>query len=154
MAGCGGRGAGFRPGEVKIYQNGRSLLVARYSASDFSICKVGGMSRENPVYLGLAVRYTVVSGVKGVSRMPEVGVTELKRRASEIVRQVRQDHARFVITYRGRPAAVLLPLPEGGEPGAEAAGDSWDELVRLGREVGQGWTAGKSGGDLLAETRR
>ena len=58
--------------------------------------------------------------------MPDVGVRELKIRASEIVRDVRERRARYVITYRGRPVGVLAPLeavPQaertpGGEPGA------------------------------------
>ena len=33
--------------------------------------------------------------------MPEVGVRELKIRASEILRNVRERRARYVITYRG-----------------------------------------------------
>jgi prevent-host-death family protein len=42
-----------------------------------------------------------------------VGVRELKNRATEIVRQVRENQAEYVITYYGRPVAVLLPIDEG-----------------------------------------
>lgn len=44
--------------------------------------------------------------------MPKVGVRELKNRTSEILRAVREDGAEYVITYQGRPAAVILPLGE------------------------------------------
>jgi prevent-host-death family protein len=44
--------------------------------------------------------------------MPRVGVRELKNRTSEILRTVREEGAEYVITYQGRPAAVLLPLGE------------------------------------------
>ena len=44
--------------------------------------------------------------------MAQVGVRELKARASEIIRAVRERRARYVITYRGRPVGVLLPLDE------------------------------------------
>jgi prevent-host-death family protein len=41
-----------------------------------------------------------------------IGVRELKNRATEILRQVRENQAEFVITYYGRPVAVLLPVDE------------------------------------------
>ena len=44
--------------------------------------------------------------------MPWVGVRDLKNRASEILRSVREDGAEYVITYQGRPTAVLLPVDE------------------------------------------
>ena len=42
--------------------------------------------------------------------MTEAGVRDLKVRASEILRDVRERRARYVITYRGRPVAMLVPL--------------------------------------------
>ena len=42
--------------------------------------------------------------------MPRVGVRELKNRASEILRTVREEGAEYIITYQGRPSAVLLPI--------------------------------------------
>lgn len=42
--------------------------------------------------------------------MPRVGVRELKNRASEILRAVREEGAEYIITYQGRPTAVLLPI--------------------------------------------
>ena len=44
--------------------------------------------------------------------MPKVGVRELKNRTSEILRAVREEGAEYVITYQGRPSAVLLPVDE------------------------------------------
>ena len=44
--------------------------------------------------------------------MPKVGVRELKNRTSEILRAVREEGAEYVITYQGRPMAVLLPVDE------------------------------------------
>ena len=44
--------------------------------------------------------------------MPRVGVRELKNRTSEILRSVREERAEYVITYQGRPSAVLLPIDE------------------------------------------
>ena len=39
----------------------------------------------------------------------EIGVRELKQRASEILRRVREDGASYAITYRGKVVARLEP---------------------------------------------
>jgi prevent-host-death family protein len=44
--------------------------------------------------------------------LPKLGVRELKNRASEVVRRVREEGTEYVITYQGRPVAVILPLAE------------------------------------------
>jgi len=88
----------------------------------------------------------------------EIGVRELKTRASEIVRAVRERRARYLITYRGRPVGLLLPLDEAppGErvPGGEARADAWGELTRLGEEIGRGWQSPQTSAELLSEMRR
>jgi len=43
--------------------------------------------------------------------MTTVGIRELRQRASELIRRV-EDGESFQITDRGRPVAVLAPLPE------------------------------------------
>jgi prevent-host-death family protein len=90
--------------------------------------------------------------------MPDVGVRELKTHASEIIRQVREQRARYVITHRGKPVGLLMPLDETGpvplptpEEPAEAA---WETLTRLGEEIGQDWRSPLSSTDLLSEMRR
>ena len=90
--------------------------------------------------------------------MPDVGVRELKTRASEIVRDVRERRARYVITYRGQPVGLLLPLDEAGQVEAMAGGEQganvWEELTRLGEEIGRGWQSPLTGAELLSEMRR
>ena len=41
--------------------------------------------------------------------MPDIGIRELKTRVAEIVREVREQRARYVVTHQGRPVALLLP---------------------------------------------
>jgi len=89
--------------------------------------------------------------------MPDIGVRELKTRASEIVRNVRKRRARYVITYRGRPVGLLVPLehPSAAQPDVAASGASaWDELVRLGRDIAQGWRSPESSTEILSSMRR
>jgi prevent-host-death family protein len=90
--------------------------------------------------------------------MPDVGVRELKARASEIVRNVRERRARYVITYRGRPVGLLIPLDEVPPTFSISAGVSaravWEELTRLGEEIGRGWRSPLTSAELLSEMRR
>ena len=51
--------------------------------------------------------------------MPKVGVRELKNRTSENLRAVREEGAEYVITYQGRPMAVLMPVDE----------EEWEDYV-------------------------
>jgi len=90
--------------------------------------------------------------------MPDVGVRELKARASEIIRNVRERRARYVITYRGRPVGLLMPLDEVRvaplSPAGEPATTAWEELTRLGEEIGRGWRSPLTSAELLSEMRR
>jgi prevent-host-death family protein len=42
--------------------------------------------------------------------MSLIGVRELRQQASEVIRRVREQGAEFVVTYQGRPVAIILPL--------------------------------------------
>jgi prevent-host-death family protein len=90
--------------------------------------------------------------------MPEVGVRELKARASEIVRSVRDGRVRYTITYRGRPVGVLMPLDQptaGSLVGDEGRNETaWEELERLGEEIGRGWQSPMTSAELLSDMRR
>jgi prevent-host-death family protein len=54
--------------------------------------------------------------------MTSVGVRELRQRASELLRRV-EDGESIEITDRGRPVAVLAPLPEDPLERLRASGD-------------------------------
>jgi prevent-host-death family protein len=90
--------------------------------------------------------------------MARVGVRELKTHASEIIRAVREERARYLITYRGRPVGLLIPLDEVPEPPTEGGqasnSDAWNELTQLGIEIGQNWGADESPAEILSGTRR
>jgi prevent-host-death family protein len=88
--------------------------------------------------------------------MSEIGLRELKIHASEIVRSVREERARYVITQRGRPVAVLLPLDEplAQAAASETTGMVWDDLTRLGEAFGRAWQSSQTSTELLSEMRR
>ncbi len=54
--------------------------------------------------------------------MASVGIRELRQRASELVRRVENGES-IEITDRGRPVAVLTPLPEDPVERLRAMGD-------------------------------
>lgn len=86
-----------------------------------------------------------------------VGIRELKAQASEIIREVRERRARYTITYRGRPVAVLLPLDSETQAETLTAHHetaAWDELSRLGEEIGREWKSPQTSAELLSEMRR
>jgi prevent-host-death family protein len=90
--------------------------------------------------------------------MPQIGIRDLKTHASEIMRQVRDERTRYIITYRGQPVGVLLPLPETEVEdqllNESPARDPWEELTELGQEIGAGWQSDQSGAEILSDMRR
>lgn len=89
--------------------------------------------------------------------MRDIGVQELKARASEILRNVWKRRARYVITYRGRPIGMLSPieqLPTSSTSAPESADEVWAELTRLGKEISKGWHSRETSTELLSQMRR
>jgi prevent-host-death family protein len=84
--------------------------------------------------------------------MEEIGIRELKARASEVVRAVKERRARYVITRRGRPAALLVPLD--ALPSQPDPREVWARLEQIREELGKGWQSEKSAVEILAEMRR
>jgi prevent-host-death family protein len=87
-----------------------------------------------------------------------VGVRELKTHAAQIVRQVREAHASYVVTHRGRAVGVILPID--GEPDVPHAGENadataaWETFLRAGRQLERRFAPGAGGVRILSETRR
>ncbi len=84
--------------------------------------------------------------------MEEIGIRELKARASEVVRAVKERRARYVITQRGQPVAVLLPVD--AVPPQPDPDEVWARLEAIRQELGKGWQSEKSAVEILSEMRR
>ncbi len=82
----------------------------------------------------------------------EIGIRELKSRASEVVRAVKEERARYVVTQRGKPVAVIVPmdavLPEKNEE------DGWENLLAIRAKLGKEKGNKKSSLEILSEMRR
>jgi len=82
----------------------------------------------------------------------EIGIRELKSRASEVVRAVKEERARYVITQRGKPVAAIIPmdalLPEKKDD------DGWEKLMAIRARLGRDKRNRKSSLEILSEMRR
>lgn len=85
--------------------------------------------------------------------MRKIGVRELKERTSEIVRQLREQHETFEITYHGRAVGRLVPVSKDDtrDISIGAWSSSMDELAG---EIGSQWPGGVSAIDAVREQRR
>lgn len=85
-------------------------------------------------------------------KMEEIGIRELKARASDVVRAVKEQRARYVITQRGVPVAVIIPmdamLPEKNN------GEALEKMMEIRKKLGKSKQNKKSSVDILSEMRR
>lgn len=92
--------------------------------------------------------------------MPLIGVRELRQRTSEVLRKVREERAEYIITYQGRPTAILLPLDadrieaELVSAGKRAVLGGWEAYEQLAEELRQAWPAEQRTQDLMDAVRR
>lgn len=92
--------------------------------------------------------------------MAILGVRELRERASEVIRRVREEHAEYVVTYQGRPVAVILPLDaeraeaEMVAAGKKAIADGWSQYLQTMEEIRQAWPTDVSTQDAIDAIRR
>ncbi len=86
----------------------------------------------------------------------KIGVRELKNRASEIVREVHEQEAEFIVTLRGEPVAVIRPLTEksGRELLQAEEDEALEEVDRLAEKIARAWRSPKSVLELIEEQRR
>ncbi len=84
--------------------------------------------------------------------MEKIGIRELKARASELVRAVKERRAQYIITQRGEPVAVLLPVDAVTPP--PDPDEVWARLEALGQEIAANWQSEKSAVEILSEMRR
>ena len=86
------------------------------------------------------------------TKTEEIGIRELKSRTSEVVRAVKEQRARYVVTQRGIPVAAIIPmdamLPEKKDE------ESWGRLMEIRKKLGKGKKNKQSSVEILSEMRR
>ena len=85
-----------------------------------------------------------------------IGVRDLKNRASELVRDVHEREAEYIVTLRGQPVAVLKPLSDKNEQELKMAEreDALSKLDALAEQIARAWRSPKSAVELIEEQRR
>ena len=86
--------------------------------------------------------------------MPRIGLRELKTRASEVLRDVEENHVRYVITKRGQPQAILIPYSPADEAGTEDPAVAWRELAGLLADASKKARTPESTGEIMKWLRR
>lgn len=91
--------------------------------------------------------------------MPLIGVRELRERTTEVLRQVREERAEYVITHQGRPVAVLLPVASEHVEAAMlhaakgAAATAWDAYAQVAESLRDAWPSDQSTQAVLDDIR-
>ena len=85
--------------------------------------------------------------------MRAIGVRELKERASQVLRRVRERGEEIEVTHHGRVVARLIPVPQERRRRRTSAA-AWSTLDRVAREIGARWPKGRSAVNAVREGRR
>lgn len=91
--------------------------------------------------------------------MPIIGVRQLHQQTAEVLRKVREEKAGYIITYQGRPVAMLLPLTEQQveeailQTGRQLDASRWELYVQLAEELRRAWPQSKDTHAILDEIR-
>ena len=73
-----------------------------------------------------------------------------------------RERVEYVVTHRGKPVAVILPVDEAWQEAeveraaasARASGDFWDRMAALRAEIAAKWQSDKTAVELIEEQRR
>jgi prevent-host-death family protein len=86
----------------------------------------------------------------------EIGIRELKNKASEIVRDVHEQKAEYIVTLRGEPVAVLRPFPETADRELRRVQreEALAKLDSLAEKISRSWRSPKSAVEFVQEQRR
>jgi len=85
--------------------------------------------------------------------MRAIGVRELKERASQVLRRVRERGEEIEVTHHGRVVARLIPVSQQRRRRLASAA-AWSTLDRVAREIGARWPKGRSAANAVREGRR
>ena len=91
--------------------------------------------------------------------MPLIGVRDLRQRTAEVLRRVREEKAEYVVTYQGRPIALLLPVDAEVVEAAvvdasrKAVVGGWEAYARVAEQVRRAWPAERGTQEVLDKVR-
>ena len=86
--------------------------------------------------------------------MPRIGLRHLKTHASEVLRDVKDNRARYVITSRNEPLGIIIPYSPLDETQPQSADEAWEAFFAAGEQVRQAWKSPLTAVEILREMRR
>ena len=92
--------------------------------------------------------------------MTTIRVRDLRRRAREILRRIREEKAEYLITYQGKPVAVLRPVDVDAVDQAlsdvdeQESSNGWDAYAKVAAAAREQWPGSVSTEAVLDEIRR
>ena len=86
----------------------------------------------------------------------QINLRTLKDQASRVLRGVREEGREYVITYHGKPVAVLRPFTRADTALLRPSQieRELNNLLELGEEIAAGWTSRRTAVELVDEQRR
>ena len=85
--------------------------------------------------------------------MDSVGINELKRDTSSVLRRVRLNKETIEVTYRGKVVARIVPIQNQDEVPKRKCEDIWKEMDQLSDRISRQWPEGVSSVDAVRERR-
>ena len=85
--------------------------------------------------------------------MNSIGVTELKRNTSRVLRRLRDQREIMEVTVRGEVVALLVPAPNSKPASATLDEAVWTDLEQLAVEIGAHWPKDVSAVDAIRDDR-
>lgn len=92
--------------------------------------------------------------------MPSIGIRELHNRTTEVLREVWEGGAEYLVTYQGHPVALLVPVDTERleqamlDAGREAVETAWERFADLVARAREEWPSGQRSDSVLDEMRR
>ena len=86
--------------------------------------------------------------------MDSVGINELKRDTSGVLRRVRLNKETIEVTYRGKAVARIVPIQNQDEVPKRKWEDIWKEMDQLSDRISRQWPRGVSAVDAVREQHR
>lgn len=86
--------------------------------------------------------------------MPRIGLRQLKTHASEVLRDVEDNRARYVITSRNKPVGIIIPYTPLEEAQPQSGEEALAAFFAAGERVKQAWKSPLTPVEVLREMRR
>lgn len=87
--------------------------------------------------------------------LKQIGIRELKNQTSELMRQVREEAAEYVITHHGQPFAILRPIrtADAETLQKQKSIEAWQNFLELGALLSESNPSARSPVEILTEMR-